>query len=94
VSISPLAPTYAERRTLFLAWVSDHDTPDSRGGIWTDLAKLEHGHHGVWDVALQEAVNFVNARNDTADFVVAGLIRLYYKHAGNRRRAPYSGRSG
>jgi hypothetical protein len=51
VSITPLAPTYAERRALFLAWVSDHDTPDSRGGIWTDLAKLEHGHPGVSDVA-------------------------------------------
>jgi hypothetical protein len=85
---TPLAPTYAERRALFLAWVSGHATPDSREGIWTDLAKLEHGHAGVSDVALQEALSFVNARNDTADFVVAGLIRLYYKHAGTGRLSP------
>jgi hypothetical protein len=85
---TPLAPSYVERRALFLAWVSDHDTPHSREGIWTDIAKLEHGHAGVSDVALQEALSFVNARNDTADFVMAGLIRLYYKHADSDLLSP------
>jgi hypothetical protein len=37
------APTYAERRQMYLDWVSSQPTSDDRGGVWTDIAKMEAG---------------------------------------------------
>lgn len=77
----PLAPTYAERRQMYLDAISALPTPAERGGIFTDLIKLENGGRSVSAAALEEALAFVDAREDTADFTMAGLIRLYYKNA-------------
>jgi hypothetical protein len=79
---TPLAPTYEERQALFLAYVAEQETPESRGGIWTDIAKLAYDDATpISEAALRSAVDFVNAREDTADFVMAGLMRLYHQHA-------------
>lgn len=78
---SPLAPTFTERRRLFLEWVAAHPTPPDRNGIWADLCKLELGKGPVSPDALGDALAFVAAREDCADFTVAGLLRLYYKHS-------------
>ncbi len=78
----PLAPSLAERRQLYLDYVSALPTPPERGGIWVDLAKLENGARQVSPAALDSALAFVDAREDTADFTLAGLVRLYYKQAG------------
>ncbi len=83
-----IAPTFAERRQLYLDAVSAQPTPAERGGIWTDLARLENGGREISLPALDAALAFVDAREDTADFTLAGLVRLYYKYAGSRRLAP------
>ncbi len=82
---TPFATTFEERRTAYLEWVAEHETPESRGGIWTDLAKLELGAEGVTPATLEAALAFVNAREDTSDFVMAGLIRLYYLYGDTDR---------
>lgn len=78
----PLAPSFAERRQKYLEYVSALPTPAERGGIWTDLAKLENGGRVLSAEALDAALAFVDAREDTADFTLAGLVRLYYKQRG------------
>ena len=84
----PIAASYAERRQMYLDYVSGLPTPDERGGIFTDLAKLENGGKSISAVALDKALAFVDAREDTADFTMAGLIRMYYKHAGSGVLSP------
>ncbi len=37
---------------------------------------------------LKEALDFVNSRQDCADFAVTGLLRLYYKHADSGKLRP------
>ena len=79
----PFADTYQERREAFLEWVSELETPNSRGGVWTDLAKLEYNPNTpINQNALEDALAHVNSREDTADFTMSSLVRLYYKHAG------------
>lgn len=86
---TPLAPTYEQRRALFLEYVAEQETPENRGGIWTDIAKLEtNPENPISTAALQGALNFVDAREDTADFVMAGLMRLYHKHANSGALSP------
>ncbi len=84
-----VAPTYAERRRLYLEWVSQRPTPADRGGIFNDLQKLAAGaiEHPS-QPALQAALDFVNARKDPSDFTVAGLVRLYYLHHANGKLLP------
>ena len=78
----PLAPTYAERRQLYLDWVMTQPTPEDRGGVWTDIVKLSAGGTQVNSVALQAALDFVNARSDPGDFTFNGLLRMYYLFHG------------
>jgi hypothetical protein len=79
---TPFAATYSERRTAYLAWASEQVTPDERGGIWVDLSKLAlTPTHKLNPAAFDDAVTFVRSEKDTADFTMAGLIRLYYLHA-------------
>lgn len=78
----PFAETYPARRQAFLEWIYQQETPDSRGGVWTDIAKLEYDSNTpINPAALDDAINHVNSREDTADFTMASLIRLYYKYA-------------
>ena len=78
----PLAPTFEERRQMFLRFLSAQPTSEERGGLWTELGKLAAGAGSIDPRPLQAAIDFVNERNDTADFYMAGLVRLYYQYAG------------
>jgi hypothetical protein len=79
---TPFAPTWDARRAAFLDWVSQQPTPDERGGVWVDIAKLAFDPQTqVNPAALQDSLDFVNSEQDTADFHLAGLIRLYYLQA-------------
>jgi hypothetical protein len=85
---TPLAPTFEERRQLFLEYASSQPTPPDRGGIWVELAKLETGQDFLAQDTLQDALDFVNARHDTADFTMVGLVRLYFKYAESEFLTP------
>ena len=74
---TPIAPTFAERRQMYLDWVLTQPTSDERGGVWTDIVKLEAGTESINPVALQDALNFVNNREDPSDFAMTSLVRLY-----------------
>jgi hypothetical protein len=77
-SKTPIAASYEERRQMYLYWASKHATPKSRGGVLNDLLKLEAGTIKTPSVeALEEALSF---KRDTSDFMIAGLVRLYYLH--------------
>jgi len=78
----PLAPTLEERQDKYLEWAKEEPTPEGRNGIWAEVAKLEAGDHEIDNAVLDYAMEFVDERNDCADFVVGGLLRLYYKFAG------------
>jgi hypothetical protein len=80
----PFAPSFAARRDAFLTWISRQETSDSKSGVWTDIAKLAlDPEHQVNAAALQDSLDFVKEHNDTADFHMAGLVRLYHQHANS-----------
>jgi hypothetical protein len=79
---TPIAATFAERQQLYLDWVSGHPTSDDRGGVWTDIVKLSNGAQAINPAALQAALDFVNQRQDPADFTFTALVRLYYMFRG------------
>ena len=81
---APVAPGFNERRKLYLDFAAARPTSEERGGIFTDLVKLEAGTiDTISEPALQAALDFVNAREDTADFTLNGLVRLYYRYQGS-----------
>lgn len=80
---TPSAPTFAERKAAYLQWLFTQPTPDERGGVWADIAKLAADPSTKINAkALQDALDFVNARRDPSDFNMAALVRLYYLYRG------------
>lgn len=86
---TPIAATFEERRELYLEWAAAQPTPEGRNAIWAEIVKLEAGPGPIDDGHLQWCLQFVDERNDCADFVVAGLLRLYFKHAGSEKVLPH-----
>lgn len=80
---TPIAPTYEARKDAYLHWLMTQPTPDERGGVWADIAKLAlDPKTKINEKALQDALDFVNARKDPSDFNLASLVRLYYLYRG------------
>ena len=84
----PIAPTFAGRRQLYFDWVLTQSTSDERGGVWTDIVKLEAGAQGINSVAFQAALDFVNNREDPSDFAMTSLVRMYLMNAGTGKLTP------
>lgn len=82
-SRTPIAPTFAERRQMYYDWVLTEPTSDDRGGVWTDIVKLEAGAESINPVSFQVALDFVNSRQDPSDFYMTALLRMYLMNAGN-----------
>ena len=80
-SKTPIAPTFAERRQMYYDWVMTQPTSDDRGGVWTDIVKLEAGAESINSVSFQTALDFVNNREDPSDFYMTALLRLYLMNA-------------
>jgi hypothetical protein len=79
----PIAPTYEARRQAYLEWLLTQPTPDERGGVWADIAKLAADPSTqINEKALQDALDYVNSRQDPSDFNMASLVRLYYLYHG------------
>jgi len=84
----PIAPTFSERRQLYYDWVLTQPTSDDRGGVWTDIVKLEAGAESINPASFQAALDFVNNREDPSDFYMTALLRLYLMNAGTRKLMP------
>jgi len=80
-SKTPIAPTFAERRQMYYDWVLAQPTSDDRGGVWTDIVKLEAGAESINPASFQAALDFVNNREDPSDFYTTALLRMYLMNA-------------
>ena len=74
---------YASRQRAFLEFSVEGDTAEGREAIVSQIARLELARGPVDEGIIREAVAFVDARYDCADFVVASLLRILYQHAGS-----------
>ncbi len=82
-SKTPIAPTFIERRQMYYAWVLTQPTSDDRGGLWTDIVKLEAGAESINPASFQAALDFVDNREDPSDFYMTALLRIYLMNVGN-----------
>jgi len=87
-SQTPIAPTFAERQQMYYDWVLTQPTSDDRGGVWTDIVKLEAGAESINVASFQAALDFVNNREDPSDFAMTSLVRLYLLYAGTGKLTP------
>jgi hypothetical protein len=83
---TPLAP-FAERRQRFLEYCAPH-SPGGRVGFFSQIARLELGRDPVDEEPFREALALVDARQDCADFSVAGFLRVLYRYRDSPLIAP------
>ncbi len=75
---TPFKPSLEERRQAYLEWVTEK--PAEEDGLRADLCRMELGS-SLTQAKLQQELDKVNSREDTSDFSMQTLIRIYYKHA-------------
>jgi hypothetical protein len=83
---TPQAP-FAERRQQFLEFCAAH-FPGGRVGFFSQIARLALGRDPVDETPFHEAMALVDARQDCADFSVAGLLRVLYLYRDSALIAP------
>ncbi len=68
--------SFLERQAEYLEYCYENNGP-GMGGLYGQLCRVERGAE-VHVEAIEEACAKVDAREDTADFAVAGLVRMLY----------------
>jgi hypothetical protein len=64
--------TYESRRAAYASW----SAASGNHGLYVQVARMAEGKP-VEEAPIREAIRFVNNREDTADFRVAALLRIY-----------------
>lgn len=75
--------SYAERKVLFIKHVLANPANDTIKGFYYELIRISENKGPIHTRILFSALEFVNSRYDCADFVLAGIIRLYYQLIDN-----------
>ncbi len=75
--------TYDSRRRAFLEFAASDEGGKGRGGFFSQLCKLELGKGPINEGSIRDALDYVNARHDCADFTVSGLLRLLFLYSNS-----------
>lgn len=78
-----VAENYSERRKLFIEYVKKNPGVDSIKGFFYELIRLDERENAVHESMLFAALDYIDNRYDCADFVLAGILRLYYQLIDN-----------
>ncbi len=76
--LAPVKSTFAQRRAGYVAHILKNPAPKNTKPVWHELLRMaggEQAHEGVFHAAL----DFIEARNDCADFVHHSILRLLYQ---------------
>jgi hypothetical protein len=71
--------SYEERKDHFIKHVLKNPSSENRTGFYYELIRINENKGPIHLKLLFSALEFVNSRYDCADFVLAGIIRLYYQ---------------
>ena len=72
---------YESRRRAFLEFSACAEGGKGRGGFYSQISRLDLGQRPIDEASIRDALAYVDARNDCADFTVSGLLRILYQYA-------------
>ena len=79
---------YASRKQTFLEYAAQSEPGGGRGGIFSQLCRLELNRGPIDENSIRASLDHVNARRDCADFSVCGLLRLCHQYADSALLPP------
>lgn len=71
--------SFEERRDIFIKHVLLNPSNDTVKGFYYELIRISENTGPIHIRKLFSALEYINSRYDCADFVLAGIIRLYYQ---------------
>ena len=71
--------SYEERKDIFIKYVLVNPANDTVKGFYYELIRISENKGPIHMKILFSALEYINSRYDCADFVLAGIIRLYYQ---------------
>ncbi|MBE2224506.1 MAG: hypothetical protein IAF02_23395, partial [Anaerolineae bacterium] len=88
----PVMDTFEERRQDYIAYVLQKPILDNNRSIWHELICMLGGVRVAED-PIFESLNFINERNDCADFAVHTVLRLVYQFDPGRKEPTPNGKA-
>ena len=79
----PSKSTFEQRRAEFIEHVLKHPAPENSRHVWHELVRMAGGGQACEGV-FQTAFDFIDARNDCADFAHHTILRMLYQFAPER----------
>ncbi|MBU2510197.1 hypothetical protein KJ966_02630 [bacterium] len=76
---SPFAPTYEERKMVFLNHCLNNPSGTHIKGFYYELVRLHMNKGPIHQSLLQGVLDYVNDRYDCSDFVLLGIVRILYQ---------------
>ena len=71
--------SYEERKDLFIKHVLMNPASENVKGFYYELIRISENKGPIHMKILFSTLEFINSRQDCADFALAGIIRLYYQ---------------
>ena len=73
------APTFEERKAAFIEHVLRNPGVDTVKGVFYELVRIEQNRAPIHESLLFAALDYIDKRQDCADFVLTGMLRLRYQ---------------
>ena len=71
--------SYEERKEIFIKHILGNPANDTVKGFYYELIRISENEEPIHIKKLFSALEYINSRYDCADFVLAGILRLYYQ---------------
>ncbi|WP_158657934.1 hypothetical protein [Agarilytica rhodophyticola] len=82
-SKSVFAKPYEQRKACFISHVLKNPGADSIKCFFYELIRLQQYHQPIHERLLFSTLDYIDQRRDCADFLLTGVIRLYYQFFDN-----------
>ncbi len=75
----PFKQKYSDRKVAFISLCLQNPGNDAIKGYYYELVRISENQGPIWQELIESALNYIDSRLDCSDFVLLGIMRLYYQ---------------
>jgi hypothetical protein len=80
-SVTPFELDYSKRKIAFINHCLQNPGSDGIKGYYYELIRISENQGPIWYNLIESALNYIDKRLDCSDFVLLGIVRMYYQLA-------------
>ncbi|MHA1719083.1 MAG: hypothetical protein ACTSWX_01020 [Promethearchaeota archaeon] len=75
----PFKQKYSDRKAAFISHCLQNPGNEGIKGFYYELIRISENQGPIWQDLIESALNYIDSRRDCSDFVLLGIMRLYYQ---------------